>query len=506
MVTAARKAYKDGDFERAVEIIEQSPGPWRLSPDTVRLARDAYMKLGEISKALGEVNRLRTGSHPESLDRQARYLLGRLIETDPAWSPRVPTLDQPITPTEGVILHLLKESLPYAETGFTFRSRMTLEAQRIAGFEPVVVTSLGFPEYRGDVVEGTQEIVDGVVHHRLKSDRHYPTDFRVPYDMLLDDQAMKTAAIADQVAPSLVQAGSGFRGFDQALIGAAIADRAGVPFIYEVRGFLEATWTSDADRAERGEYYRRRLAQEKRCLDQADHVITIAEAMKEELVARGVPEEKVTVVPNAVDVERFTPREKRADLVDLYRLGDSTVIGYISNLGRREGIEHLVTATKLLIDSGKDVVCLLVGDGPERPDLERTAQKLGVGDRVVFAGHVPNEAIEDHYALIDVFVVPRIVDRASRLVTPLKPLEAMAMGLPTIASDLPALREQVEPDVRGLVFRPGDAADLARALSTLLDDQMLARELASTAQRWVREERTLESNARRYRSVIDALI
>lgn len=505
MLSTARRQYKSGEYQRALATLDSSPTDWRLKEETCRLARDCHMKVGEISKALGEVNRIRQYPHPDSIDRQARFLLGRLIETDPEWTPHTP-LPGALDKRDGVILHLLKESLPYSETGFTLRSRMTLAAQRLAGFEPVVVTSLGFPNYKGGEAGGTKETIDDVVHYRLESDRPYPSNFRVPYDMMLDEQARLTAAIADDVAPALIQAGSGFRGYDQALVGISLADRADLPFVYEVRGFLEATWTGDADRAERGEYYRRRRAQEKRCLDRADHVITIAEAMKEEIIKRDIPPEKVSVVPNAVDIERFTPRTKRPDLLSRYGLNDLQVVGYISNIGKREGIHHLVEATYRLLTQGHDVACLVVGDGPERDRLEKFANDLGLGKRAVFTGHVPNEEIEDHYALIDFFVVPRIVDRASRLVTPLKPLEAMAMGIPTVASNLPALRELVEPTVRGLVFEPGDTSELVECLSTLLDDDELREGLARNGQDWVRANRTLESNKRRYERVLARLV
>jgi glycosyltransferase involved in cell wall biosynthesis len=227
--------------------------------------------------------------------------------------------------------------------------------------------------------------------------------------------------------------------------------------------------------------------------------------MREDIASRGIDAEKVHVVPNVVDVGRFTPRPKREDLLGELGLHDRPVIGYISNLGRREGIEHLIAATKLLIDKGIDVTCLVVGDGPERSRLSQVVTDHGIEEAVLITGHVANNEIEDYYALIDVFVVPRIDDRAARLVTPLKPLEAMAMGVPVAVSDLPALREIAEPGVRGMTFGPGNAASMAETLETMLNDDRLRSRLADRARQWVIAERSLDSNTDRYRKALAGL-
>src|SRR5690606_6932188 len=211
-----------------------------------------------------------------------------------------------------------------------------------------------------------------------------------------------------------------------ALVGLALAQRLDVPFVYEVRGFQEATWTSSPARGERGEYYRRRVEQENRCMHAADAVITIAEAMAEEIVGRGIPSSKVAVVPNAVDTERFSPRPKRQDLIERCGIGDRFVIGYISNLGAREGIEHLIEAVMTLPDRGGAGACVLAGGGPRRPTGQAQTAELDRAEHGVRAAHVPGEMSEDDYALSDLRGVPRSGGRAARLVTPRRPLEAMA--------------------------------------------------------------------------------
>lgn len=506
MLEVAKASYEAGDYEAVLSLLSRAPSALRNDRRTIDLARRCYLQMGSVSRVLGETNRMRRLTDDPAVRQQARFALGKLRETDPSWLPPVPPPPPRSLPEPGVVLHLLKESLPYSETGFTFRSRMTLEAQRNAGYSPVVVTSLGFPRYKGIEDVPALELVDGFPHHRLD----FPTEPRpvtsLPFDVTLTEQAQRTAPIADEVRPSLIQAGTGFRGFDTALVALSLARRADIPFVYEVRGFQEATWTKNVARAERGEYYRRRLAQERRCMNAATKVITIADAMREEIISRGVDGSKVMVVPNAVHVERFVPRDKDPELVAELELEDRLAIGYISNLGPREGLEDLIRATKLLESSGRDVVCLIVGDGPQRRALESLRDELGLTDSVRFTGHVSNERIEDYYALIDVFVVPRIDDRAARLVTPLKPLEAMAMKRPVAVSNLPALRELARPEERGLVFDPSSPASLAEVVGTMLDQPQLRERLANQALEWVRAERSLDSNVRRYKDALGTLL
>jgi len=494
-----------GHLEEAAVALRDLGPLEREDPKVAAIARGVFSQLGEVSRALGETNRLARAGSPSRL-RQARFGFGRLRETDPKWLPHVPPRSDPAPDARpGRILHHLKESLPYAETGFTFRSRMTLQAQQMAGFEPVVATSLQFPLSRGIVDVPPEEPVEGVRHHRLL-DAAFPDDVsREPYDLVLDRQAALLSRVAATEAPSVIQAGTGYRGYDTALCALAVARSVGVPFVYEVRGFQEATWTRNTQLAERGEYYSRRRAQEKRCFLEADALITIGEAMKVEMASRGVDPASIHVVPNAVDVARFAPRSKRPDLLRDYDLEGRFVVGYISNLGRREGIDTLIMAVAEAAKHVPDIACLIVGDGPERTELTKLAASQPNGEQIHLVGHVPNATIEDHYALIDLFVVPRKDDRAARLVTPLKPLEAMAMGLPIVTSDLPALQEICAPGERGLDFTSGDQRDLARAIVDLAEDRETARRFAAAGREWGREHRTVESNAARYRSILSAI-
>ena len=295
-----------------------------------------------------------------------------------------------------------------------------------------------------------------------------------------------------------------------ALIGLALRANLGLPLVYEVRGFFEASWTNDATvavTAVSAELTRRRYAAESRVMAAADGITTLGQAMRDELVDRGVPAEKIVIVPNGVNPDDFAPTQPDPRLRARYGLGDRWVFGYISNMDHyREGHELLIEATARLVAAGRAVACLLVGDGHLRARLEAKVAAAGLGSAVIFTGKVPFSEVRAHYALLDAFVVARMSDRASRFVTPIKPYEAMAMQLPVVVSDLPALTEIAAPGERGLVFPSGDAAALAIALERLIDQPQLAQRLGATARSWVLSERTWAANGPRYRELYTSIL
>jgi phosphatidylinositol alpha-1,6-mannosyltransferase len=295
-----------------------------------------------------------------------------------------------------------------------------------------------------------------------------------------------------QCRPEILHTGSGHRGYDLAATGRALAEWAGLPWLYEVRSFFETTWTADERYAEHAEYYRRRYEAESRAMRAADAVVTLSGPMREEIIhGHGVAEEKVFVVPNAVDLDRFTPRPRDRALREKLGFGDTFTLGYVSNLDHhREGQEVLLEAAAHLRAQGLPVSVLLVGQGRRKAELEQRAAALGLA-KVVFAGSVPFAEVPQWYAQIDLFVVPRIDERAARMVSPMKPFEAMAMGIPLLVSDLPALTEIAgSGQRRASVFRAGDSVSLAASVALLMAAPARREQRAAAARDWVRRERT----------------
>jgi glycosyltransferase involved in cell wall biosynthesis len=222
--------------------------------------------------------------------------------------------------------------------------------------------------------------------------------------------------------------------------------------------------------------------------------------MRDEIVGRGVPADKVLIVPNAVSEEFLQPLPDATALRAALGLGaDEHIVGVVSSLVPHEGIGTLLEAVQLLTGRGLPVRALIVGDGPERAALQRQAAGLGLSEAVIFTGRVPTANVRDFHALLDVFVVPRTRDRVCQLVTPLKPVEAMASGLCVVASDVKALAEIIKPEVTGTLTTPQDPVALADSLELLVSSPDMRRKLGDNARAWVARDRTWAHNAARYR-------
>lgn len=494
-------ALREGDPERALSLLTGLAPPSAATGRRNVLAH-AIGAVGDrlaVAAATAAITRSRRMPIIEAAERR---LGGHIVETDPRWSPRVPGPPEPLTP-DGArrVLQILKESRPHRQSGYTMRSAYNVATIRDAGWEPVVVTPLGFPRWRTGSGGPAVEEVDGVRHHRLDPGPAYPSD--APSDAYLDDFAWRAADVVRSERPAILHASSGFRGYELALVALSLGRHFDLPVVYEVRGLFDAP--AHAIGFER---YRRRAATEVRTMLAADAVVTLAETMRADIVERGVPGERVFVVPNGVDAETFAPLPPDPAIRARYGLGERFVIGYISNLDHpREDHESLIAATARLAASGRDVACLIVGDGTRREELERFARASGAADRIVFTGQIPHEEVRAMYATIDAFVVPRKDERAARLVTPLKPYEAMAMARPLIVADLPALTEIAPDGVRSLSYATEDAAGLADAVERLMDDAALADRIAQAGREWVVAERTWAANQARwdavYRSVLE---
>jgi glycosyltransferase involved in cell wall biosynthesis len=492
----------DAAIHLADDLMARSPNDREL----IRAARATYAKAGALTKLLNAIGLERKVRDTEWLQRRETQIRGRLVETSPDWQPLAGRAAQPLTPASpDRILHLLKVSMPYRQSGYTMRAKYTLEGQRAAGLDPVGMTYLGFPRSTGVEDVPLEETVNGIRHARLDVPADF--DFDKPFDQLLEDFSAAAEPRVRELAPAVIHAHSGFRGYDLGNVGRALARVCDLPLVYEVRGFFESTWTSNTEISERSETYFRRVDTERRCMLAADAVITLSESMRSEIVARGVTPERVHVVPNGVDVGFFRPREKREDLVEHFDLTDSFVFGYISNLDHyREGQELLVDAAVELRSRGIPARAMIIGDGKRRELLEKYAHEREADDFVTFTGRVAHDEVGDYYALLDVFVVPRVDERAARLVTPLKPYEAMASGVPVVTSDLAALREVTGNGSRGRYFTTGDSRALADVLAQLANDAAGRSAMAVAARDWVVAERQWSANGRRYSDIYEKII
>lgn len=503
VVALLRHLFAAKEYDQGLALVDQWWEAHSANPAFLKIARSLQTKRGELTATLLTTQRLIA---LKQASQDATTLIeGRLREL----TGQVPVLPGP---TETVVpfspqrvLHLVKESRPYLSNGFTSRSHYNFLAEREAGLDPIVVTEPGFPRnLLGDAARKEMRY-DGIGHYHLDVG---PADVQaMPVDRYLQLFADLALERVRAIRPSLIHVSSGRRGYETALVALAIKDRTGIPVVYEVRSFFEANWTDEVRYEARGELYESRMRLEEECMRRADFVLTLGESMRHEITARGIPAKKVGIIPNGVDVKRFTPRERPKALADRLGIGDAPTFGYVSNMDHyRESQETLIAACAALKTAGRDEHCLLVGGGPRREMLEALAESLDVADRVHFTGNVDHDRVVDYYALIDVFVVPRTRERAATHVTPLKPFEAMALGIPVVVSDLPALVELTDPPHRGWKFDPDDAGDLARVITEVLDDPAERARRVSAATEWIHTQRQWVHNGPRYRQYFEHVL
>ncbi|MEO3809323.1 glycosyltransferase family 4 protein [Sphaerisporangium sp. B11E5] len=400
---------------------------------------------------------------------------------------------------EGRVLHCVTNALPYTQAGYTVRTHRIVTAQRAAGLDPHVVTSWGWPMLQGHADAEPYDEIDGVPYHRLLPSGEVPFESRGR----MVRGAGEVTELVRTLRPQVLHAATDHRNGSVAL---AVRERTGTPVVYEVRGFLEETWASRDPARVGSERHLLQREREAHIMRSADAVVTLAETMATEIAERGVPREKIFLAPNAVDDTLLTADYDGAAFRAAYGIAPGEiVVGSVSSIVGYEGFATLLSAAALLRDSGTPVRVLIVGDGAERPALLAQAEKLGLGDLALLPGRVgPEEALQAQAAL-DIFACPREDLRVCRLVTPLKPVEAMALGKPVVLSDLPALAELVGSDGAGLLVPPGDPAALAKALAGLRDDPARRAEMGEAGRAVVAAKRTWSRIAEGYRAIYQSL-
>jgi PEP-CTERM/exosortase A-associated glycosyltransferase len=285
-----------------------------------------------------------------------------------------------------------------------------------------------------------------------------------------------------------------------------VGRRHGLPVVYELRANWEDAAVDHGTTRAGSLRYRVSRALETHALARADHVTTICEGLRGEIVARGIPGDRVTVIPNAVDTAAFR-FGAAPDPALKARLGleDATVVGFAGSFYGYEGLDLLIEACAGLLPRHPSLRVLLVGGGPQEAALRSQAAALGLGERVVFTGRVPHDDVQRYYELIDVLAYPRHRIRLTELVTPLKPLEAMAQGRMLVASDVGGHRELVRDGDTGFLFRAGDASALAAAIERVLACRPDWPALRTRARHFVENERTWARSVAAYAPIYAAL-
>lgn len=397
------------------------------------------------------------------------------------------------------ILHVLDHSIPL-QSGYAFRTLAILREQRALGWETFQLTSP-----KQGPVDADEEQVDGWHFFRTLPPGGILDGVPVLAEIeLMGEVAHRIEQVVKRVRPHVLHAHSPVLNVLPAL---RVGRRLGIPVVYEVRAFWEDAAVDHGTTREGGLRYRMTRGLETWALKRADAVATICEGLRSDIVARGVPAQKVTVIPNAVDIEKFSfPGECDRGLKRALGLEGVRVLGFVGSFYAYEGLAMLLQALPDILAGAPDVRVLLVGGGPQEAELKQLASQLGVASHVLFAGRVHHDEVHRYYGLIDVLVYPRLSMRLTELVTPLKPLEAMAQGKLLVASDVGGHRELICDGETGVLFKAGDPCDLAAKALGLLNHPERWPDLRAAGRRHAEAERNWTKSVARYREVYGRLV
>jgi glycogen(starch) synthase len=393
------------------------------------------------------------------------------------------------------ILHVLDHGLPL-HSGYTFRTRAILKAQQALGWQVAAVTG---PRH-GDAPAAVESI-DGLTFHRTP-----PVRGIAP---LIDEAreiaafARRIGAVVDEFRPDILHAHSPVL---DGLAALKVARARKLPLIYEIRAFWEDAAVGNGTGVEGSPRYRVTRALETWVVRRADAVAVICEGLRDDLIGRGVDPGKIMVSPNGVDLTLFGEPPPRDDALAAELGLDGEVLGFIGSFYDYEGIDDLIAAMPMLVAARPAAQLLLAGGGPMEAALRAQAAASPVAHRIRFVGRVPHHEVDRYYSLIDVLAYPRKAMRLTELVTPLKPLEAMAQRRLVAASNVGGHRELIRDGDTGTLFAPDDPVALADALAGLLADRSGWEARRERARAFVEAERNWSSNISRYAPLYEALL
>ncbi len=396
------------------------------------------------------------------------------------------------------ILHVFDHSIPL-HSGYTFRSLAILKGQRELGYQTIHLTSPKHFAYQGNDLE---ELVDGFHFYRTKAENGLIDKLPVINQLgVIKATKRRIDTILDNEKVDVIQAHS------PCLNGLAAlwsAKKHNIPVIYEMRASWEDAAVNHGTCQEGDLRYKLSRTLETFVLKRANAITTICQGLKNDIKARGIDEKKITVIPNAVDINNFscggTPDET---LQKQFGISGSSILGFIGSFYEYEGLALLIEALPGILKSYPAIKLLLIGGGFQENILKRQVQDLDLSKNVIFVGRVPHEEINKYYDLVDIFVYPRLSIRLTEIVTPLKPLEAMAQGKLIIASDIGGHREMINNGKNGLLFEAGNKKDLIEKVLQMMTEQNKWQKIKANARKYVEKQRNWKNSIRSYQNVFN---
>jgi glycogen(starch) synthase len=396
------------------------------------------------------------------------------------------------------VLHVLEYSRPNI-SGYSLRSDAIIRYQRKIGIETQQLTSQRYQDFKA-----LEEDVDGVVYQRTELSTSFLT--KIPFiNYLLHinhlAKRIEKAVLADK--PDVIQTHSPMF---NALAAVKIGKKYNIPVTYEVRALWEDA-AVDTGKTKEGSFkYRTIKAIEQSAFEKVDAISCICQGLKADIIKRGIPESKLFVTPNAVDIHNFKPSYQRDhELEQSLNLSGKKVVAFVGTFFKYEGLSYAIEAMETIAKTRDDIHLLLVGAGNEFENLKQQVDKANLNEWVTFVGRVPFDQVSRYYSLADVMVFPRESIRLTELVTPLKPLESMAQFKPVIASDIGGHRELIVDGETGFLFAADDAQALASKITATIDDKELLTKVSDAGLLYVQNERNWLNTAKQYLPVYQKL-
>jgi glycosyltransferase involved in cell wall biosynthesis len=397
-------------------------------------------------------------------------------------------------PVPGRVLYHIHASMDYTTAGYSTRTHHICKSLLDLGVDLHVRTRWGYPCDRKEVdlkpeqIENT--VLDDVTYLHDPAEEAFGAYAMEDY---AERSAYSLLRTAMELRPDTIHAASNHSvGFPAAMVARAL----NIPFVYEMRGLWALSRAAKDEAYRRSDRFQLEMALERHVANAADHVIAITDGLRAQLIEWGIPAEKISLAPNCVDSDQFTVQPRNEQLERSLMLNGKVVVGYVGSLLHYEGLNILLEAVSLLPQLLRNnLAVLIVGDGIMRPHLEQQAQELGLSHMIQFIGKVPMDVVNDYYSLIDIAPFPRISAEVCEMISPLKPLEAMAMGSVVLASNVRAIAEHVIANKNGLLFEKENAQDLAEKLSALIQHPTKIQQLSQAGRSWVEQRRSWTSMA-----------
>lgn len=475
----------------------------------LRALVQAHGKCGNFIKPLEYLKKMPKSSWRTTQEEKFRSA-ARIL--DKGLKIKMPKIEKIQSKPKSILYHA-SQSMPHTSSGYAIRTHGLVSALNSQELNLQTVLRYGYPLDRNDFALkkiSNQEKIDNVNYYFSHSeiDRSL-INYQDVYsfnslEKYLRRSVSSISSYSQEMKPEIIHSASNFV---VGMAGAKAAKALGIPSIYEIRGFWHLTQSTKRLGYEGSDHYNLTERLEIETAKISDHVFTITKALKDILIENGISENKITVLPNAVDPSKFNISKKDKRLEKELDFQNKVVIGYIGSFVKYEGLDLLLEACSILKNKLGDCFrLLLVGDGDMMKNLRNMARFLQLEDIIIFTGRVNHKEVNRYYSLIDIAPLPRKGFRVCELVSPLKPFEAMGAGKVLITSSVEALAEIVDDGKTGFVFEKDNAEDLADKLELVILDKELRKQVGNNANKWVIENHSWDVISKRVIDVYQKLV